>query len=155
MQEYSPQDFLRLIEHRIRKEIRQGDLISFKKSYVLEESKSLESQVLLHFLKQIFHERLDLSGGEVIVADFLELFISKRLDVFLSKENSEILFNKTITPLRSITQHELKEVAKLLSIEGELTPINQEVINTLQEKYPQSKPSFLKSFANIEKLTKK
>lgn len=171
MQEYSNQDFLRLIEHRLRKEIRQNNLISLKKSYQLQEQKSLQSQVLLHFLKQIFHERLNLLSGEIIRTDFLEMFISKKLNIFLDKGNPDFLLEKAITPLRCITEHEMGEVAKILSLKGEFTPVDQKtrsnivagvpkqdvfsMITSLQKKYSQSKPSFLKSFANMERLVKK
>ena len=171
MQEYSNQDFLRLIEHRIRKEMRQNSFISLKKSYQLQEQSSLQSQVLLYFLKKIFHERLDISSGDLIETDYLEMFISKKLEVFLHRGNSDILLDKLITPLRSITEHEIQEVAKILSLKGTFVPVDQKtqssivdgvpeqnvfsIISGLQEKYPQTKPSFLKSFANIERLEKK
>jgi len=155
MQDYSNQDFLRLIEHRIRKEIRQNDFISLKKSYQLKEQTTLQSQVLLYFLKQIFHERLDLSAGELITTDYLELFILKKLQVFLDNKNPDILLEKSIIPFRCITEHEMLETAKILSLKGDFTPVNQEMISSLQKKYPQSKPSFLKSFSSVEKLQKK
>ena len=151
-QDYSNQDFLRLIEHRIRKEIRQHHLLSTKETYQLEETTSLQSQVLTHFLKQIFHDRLDLSQGKIISTDYLELFITKKLDVFLEAKQTDELFDQEITPLRSITEHEIQEVAKILSLEGEFVPVNQEIIESLQNKYPQTKPSFLKSFTHINQL---
>jgi len=153
-QEYSTQDFLKLIERRIRKEIRQNDLISIKKSYFLSEKKSLQSNVLTYFLKQIFEERINLEGTISISTDYLELFIEKRLSVFLEAKPPQELFDKTITPLRSITEHEIKEVAKILNIAGEFIPVHNEIIFDLQEKYSQSKPSFLKSFSNIQELKK-
>lgn len=155
MQDYSNQDFLRLIEQRIRKEIRQNKLISLKKMYTLIEEDSLQSQVLLHFLKQIFHDRLNMGGGESIETDYLELYVSKRLSVFLDKQDSQLLLAEKITPLRSITEHEIREVAKILSLKGEFFPVDQKLIFDLQQKYPQTKPSFLKSFVNIEQLIKK
>lgn len=151
-EDYSSQDFLRLIEQRVRKEIRTHDLIDIRKTYQLEETKSLSSQVLLYFLKHIFHERLVLGEGELISSEYLELYISKRLDIFLNKGDVEVLFSSPISPLRSITQHELVEVARLLSLQGEFTPLSSEIIDALQEKYVQTKPSFLKSFMHIEQL---
>ncbi len=158
-QEYEQADFLRLLEHRIRKEIRQHNLIDIKKSYVLEETDSLQSKVLMHFLKQIFSKRLSLEeskdGVNIISTDYLELYVGNRLNVFLNKENPSSLTELSRVPLRCITQHELIEAAKCLFIAGSVTPYSHEIVDALQKKYSQSKPSFLKSFSHIETLTAK
>lgn len=151
-QEYSKQDFLKLIEHRIRKEIRQNSLLSTKQNYILKEQNSLQSQVLKHFLTQIFQGRLSLNGTKIIETDYLELFITKKLNVFLEGAEPNYLLEKLISPLRSITEHEVTEVSKILSLNGTFEPVQQDLIELLQTKYSQTKPSFLKSFSNIEQL---
>lgn len=152
-QDYQIPDFLRLIEQRIRKEIRQHQLIDTKKRYVLAETASLASKVLLHFLKEIFAERLVLEEkGETISTDYLENYVAEHLEVFLEAKSTEKLFEKKLMPLRSVTIHEIKEVAKILKLEGEVSEKQNEIINSLQEKYPQTKPSFIKSFIHIQDL---
>ncbi|MCA9477802.1 MAG: hypothetical protein KC535_01510 [Nanoarchaeota archaeon] len=151
-QEYEPQDFLRLLEHRIRKEIRQYDLLSPKKSYRLEEENSLQSKVLTSFLQRIFQGRLDLLGTELIKTDYLELFLSKQLSVFLEGTAAKTLLETAPAPLRCITEQEMREAARLLELEGTFEPVKQEIIDALAQKYPQTKPSFLKSFVHIQTL---
>ena len=104
------------------------------------------------FLKQIFQERISLDGEITLSSEYLELYISTRLNVFLENKNTDSLLTPTLAPLKSVTQHELKEIAKLLEISGEIAEISQEIIDSLAKKYIQTKPSFVKSFSHIEQL---
>lgn len=154
-QEYSDQDFLRLIEQRIRKDIRQHHAFDEKNIYKLAETTSLPAAILTHFLQHIFDGRLTIADqGDIIKTDYLEQYISSRLNVFLEATETSTLFENDIMPLRSVTGHELVELAKILAIDIPFEPLSHEVVDALANKYPQTKPSFLKSFTHIEQLPK-
>lgn len=155
--EYSKRDFLEMIEKRVRKHLRVEQLIDLRTKYaVIDEG--ISSKILLYLLDKIFSGRLtvfiaenndDIRSDEALLSsEYLEEYISKRLEVFFERKDNELL--KSIkAPLKIVSAQEINTLAEILEIEGKKVKPASEFIEKLQEKYPQTKTSLLKSFDNI------
>ncbi len=146
---YTPQDFLPLLEKRLRKHIRLHDLISQGGVYKIDTS-TLAGAVLRHFLLQIFEERITFSEeGTPLSVETLDDYISKNLSSFFTAKALPAII---ISPLQCISRGELLQAAKLLDLSGSLPPEPHSFIEELHKIYPQTRSSFLKSFLHIDSL---
>lgn len=159
---YTRGEFLKLIEKRIRKELRTQNLISLDKNYVVIDDGRVSSKLVVNFLESIFGGRLKLivldneeniiEDSIVLSSDCLDEYVSKRLEVFFNQGDVSLLLQKKIMPLKVITKKEIEQLAKILSLEGKLPEADNKFIKALQDQYPQTKASLVKSFDYITSL---
>ena len=156
--DYAKGDFLAMLEKRIRKHLRMNNLIDLKSSYLLLNREDIASETLMYFLETIFSKRMivrfidDISeqkkDEKLLSSQYLEEYIGKRLEIFFT--GSEISkLSEVDAPLRVLSAKEINQAAEILSLEGKPAKNTNEFIEKLQEKYPQTKTSFLKSFESI------
>jgi len=165
-QSYSERKFLDLIEKRIRKHLRIEKSINLKNKYFIINDDTANYEVMIYFLKRILPEKLDLitiTTGEDLKADdreqikteHLETYLADRMDFFMKNKPLETL-EKTISPLRVVSEKELEVITRILSIDKKIDTKKNKFIEELQETYEQTKTSLLKSFDNIaEQVSKK
>ena len=168
--DYSKTDFLRLIEKRVRKELRIAKDIDFSTTYLLVKDGRKSTKILEKILRNIFGERLDLqlvsqeehdkktrgAMGKttmILSSDCLEEYITKRLEVFFKNEHLDVLFSQEITPLKVVSAEEIKQLAEIFSLQGSDPSEENVFIKELHEQYPQTKTSLVKSFEFISSLT--
>jgi len=156
--DYAAGEFLGMLEKRIRKHLRIDQSINLNKSYVILNRDDVASEALMYFLETIFSKRLNVrfidelseqkKEEKLLSAKYLEEFIGKKLEIFfMGYETSGLL--RINDPLRVISAKEINQVSEILSLEGKHVISTNEFIEKLQEKYPQTKTSLLKSFDNI------
>lgn len=155
---YAKGAFLVMLEKRIRKHLRIDHSIDLKSTYVILNRDDVASEVLMYFLETIFSKRLVIrfidslseqkKEEKLLSAQYLEEFIGKKLEIFFTGSKISGLL-KTNTPLRVLSAKEINQVSKILSLEGKPVTNTNKFIEKLQEKYPQTKTSLLKSFDNI------
>jgi hypothetical protein len=169
---YDSSKFIKLIEKRLRKELRSQTTFSTKmlktNTYVFHDEEKLSTKIMILLLKRIFGKIIVLkpSQSEItkestekqtrkeihLISDSLDEFITKRLDVFFNNNKLELLYDKNIYPMKCITSSEMKALGEIFSLEGK-TPKNESTfISELQKRYPQTKTSLLKSFEFINKM---
>lgn len=153
--EYSKGEFLAMLEKRVRKHLRIDGKLDTKQHYVLLEEDHVANKLLQHILTAIFSDRLQLrvlqnlserQTNEIILSsEYLESYIDARLEVFFAQKSIQELTD-ILAPLRVLSAKEINSAAELLKLTG--TPAKEAsiFIEKLQEKYPQTKTSLLKSF---------
>ena len=164
-------------ELRIEENIKLKDEKGNKKKYLILDDGRLSTLILNKLLRNTFGEHIELELIEkkdknsnkennnkdnkknnldnktnIISSDCLEEYITKRLKVFFENKNLTTLTEKTINPLKIITADEIKQLGTILKLNGELPKKEHEFITKLQEQYPQTKTSLVKSFDFINKL---
>jgi hypothetical protein len=159
--EYTDGKFLEMLEKRVRKHLRIEKTIDSKKNYVLIDDDSATVKLLAHFLDAIFSKRLsfrliknenELNDSEIVLfSQHLEEYISKRLEVFFNAGDLTQL-SKINAPLRMVSAKEINQAVKILGLCGLEAKSSNYFIEQLQEKYPQTKNSFLKSFDNVKDI---
>lgn len=158
--DYSKKEFLELLEKRVRKHLRIEKNIEVRRKYALLDTGKLDTELLLHYLEKIFNKRLTITlidstedvreDEELLVADCLETYASKRLNIFFNKEDIKGLEYEN-APLRMISAQEVNTAGQLLELHREPVSIENEFIEELHKKYGQTKTSLLKSFDHLAK----
>lgn len=160
-EKYSKSDFTALLVRRIKKDLRNNVALDMKQNYVLFENEPI-TQIIAKLIEMMFENRLDLVivennfklEGDLIVFDdsHLEKYVSKRLNVFFKKKGVDNLKSAAIPIIRTITYAELNQLKEIFEIDGEIEKESLEFVDKLNEKYSQTKTSFLKSFNYISKI---
>ena len=145
--------FLELIERRIRKNLRVNKLIEIKKEYHIEKDEANKYQVVMHFLKKIFDDRLKLTSKKTtktktINSNTLDDETQELINYFTTKQK---LTDNKIKPLSIITDDEIKKISHILNIETQIKPKEHEI---LTKKDPQILFSTKKSKNFIEERKK-
>ena len=124
---YTSSDLLHLIQARVRKDWRIHKLLDSKQTYSIVSDKKLTTQILLFLLKDIFAERLLVQEVEqesdathkLLDTSCREEFLSARLELFLQGKSLELFKHSPLSPLRTISAHEIKQLATILNLTGE------------------------------------
>ena len=154
-QYYSKNDFLRLIEQRVKKELRLTGELDFGTSYYVPKDGSLTAEVLVALLTHIFAERITLvrePTDDVATLDThcLEEYLIDRVNVFFNGQDISNLKRSVRMPLRVVSAEEIVQLATCFGVQGSAPKVDNVFIDKLQEQYKQTKPSLLKSFMHIE-----
>ena len=160
-QTYGKSDFLAMITKRIKKDLRNNEKIDLKRSYYLED-KGVKTEIAVSILGMIFANRLDVviipkgesldKSARKIDDTYLEEYIKDNLEVFFKRKNIDELKSDSIPILRSITYNELKQLKEIFEIDGEIEKGSLEFVEGLQQKYKQTKSSFLRSITYIKEI---
>lgn len=161
-QTYSAKDFLHMLEKRVRKHLRVNISFDPKQKYVVCESNSVASAFLKYIFTSLFEDRLDVlfqnsstsqNDSRIEISDdCLEQYLAKKLVVFFNKEDSVTLTKQVISPLQCVSVQELQHYASIsgLKYDDLATSQQREFITFVQNKYPQTTSSMLKTFLFLE-----
>ena len=143
---YCKKHYLYLIEKRIKKALRNAEFDLKLGANIIKED-CAEYFILMHYLDEIFHGRLNIHSKGVIFdlktgEEFAEDFISH----FTQGKQVE---NSNISPLRYLIYEDLEAVKKLLGIKQDLKT-DKSSVDLLEIKYPGTKFSVLKSLDFFE-----
>ena len=157
---YSSSNFIRLIEQRIRKDIRNNKLINEKSQYTIFEDDSMSSKVLKTILDKIYSSRLDIEftkekTANTLSSETMEEFSKSRLDIILTNAEPNNLHRYIITPLRTVSNQELLILAQLFKIKGSFPQEEHEFVTGMQTKQSQTKTSVARSFVFLQNSTEK
>ena len=147
---YSKADFLEMLEKRIRKHNRLHLDIDLNKRYAKGPGKA--DKYLVHVLQRIYGKRIHFDGEWKLSSETLDDWVGQHLSSILAGKTPD--FDGIMRPLQVISTTELLQACELLEIKGEEPATPHQFIQKLQEIYPQTKSSFLKSFLHIEESTK-
>lgn len=154
---YCDTHFMESIEKRIRKDLRINQPLDLKKKYYLPNPKNSEIKISEIILKNIFGKHLkieytiDFNKKNLIIPKSLDEEASELIEsYFQNKEFSK----KYINPLRTVTQKEISEIARILKIQHKPKK-NNKMLEELDKKYPGTLFSILKSSDFINKKIKK
>ncbi|MGM5480812.1 MAG: hypothetical protein ACQESE_00210 [Nanobdellota archaeon] len=157
-QDYTAEEFLRMAQKRLRKQLRQTKELDVRKRYAIIKEHSGDALLLLDLLKKIFDGRLDVDVADSedvnripLLARPLETHAKRGLDYFIKHKDLNELEDARANPLRHFTIHECKQLASLLGIEGEMSESTNEMFEAMHEDYPQTKSSLLKSIDEIKR----
>ncbi len=151
---YCDSHFMEMISRRIRKDLRVSQKIDIKKEYGFARSTSHETAIAKHFLSEIFGGRLKLSKNSpnAIMPRSLDKEVKEFLEEFLeNKESKQHLLN----PLRTVLEEEIKEICRILGIRYPKNNETNEILESIEEKYPGTKFSLMKSMKEIKPKNKK
>ncbi|MCF7798359.1 hypothetical protein K9M74_00480 [Candidatus Woesearchaeota archaeon] len=159
---YTSKAFATLVEHRIRKDWRIGNIFDKRKKYALVDDNTLTTNLLKEFVHKIFAGHLTMKlvasaneisqDQELLISDCLDTYLAKRLDVFLDKKDFKVF--SELVPLRSLTKQECEQLATIWNISGTSIPEEHTFIKNLHAQYKQTKQSMLKSFLALEAIEK-
>lgn len=151
-------DFVRLVKTKMRKDMKtQG--FDQKMEINLDKGDWIGKVIEKLFLDSYYEVKFTEKGHKVS-HEYLEDYISKRLDVFMSKKSLKNLKRIDFIPLRTIFFEEVLQLGMIYGFVTESTNITRELeslnstrlIEFMQGKYPQTKQSLVKSFEFVESL---
>lgn len=143
-----------VLEKRIKKNIKEQGGLRRNDKILFLINNSLESKASEYFFKKIFSEmplEIDYEDkgkqyDKLIIPGSSESIIEEFLDALFS--NKKFNFGKQLIFLESLTGEEIKDVAKIKNFSEKL--IQHELLDKIEEKYPGSKLSLLKSIKVLE-----
>lgn len=152
---YCDNHFVELVEKRVRKEIRKHFNVDFNKEYVIYDNGSAEYKILQKFLESIFENNLPIqttktykNENTLFEPTNLETEIGEFMRSFF--ENKPFKFTNTLKPLRVVPVNEMSELKRIFGINRPVMEEQNDFIEKLQEKYPSTKFSILKSLKHFE-----
>ncbi|MEK6916373.1 MAG: hypothetical protein AABW92_01390 [Nanoarchaeota archaeon] len=168
--------FQKIIEKRVRKEIRTNNLIDKDDKILILDNGSAESQLSSYLLKRIIKDlpvkitikKLDYTHGKALSGDFNKIIVPWNADLedeyFLSCifQNKEIEFlghykidNKTYVKLfLPVLSSEVEVFAKIKKLDFKKNTkksITQDMMDKLEKEYPETKFSLLSSAEQFRK----
>ncbi|MFP4523681.1 MAG: hypothetical protein ACOCQQ_00740 [Candidatus Nanoarchaeia archaeon] len=165
-QSYSANEFLHMLEKRVRKHLRVTLKFNPKQAYIVYQKNEVASHLLKYLFSSLFQSRLDIlfidsSAGIskekyqnriVISDDILETFLAKKIRVFFQQQKIEPILKTVIAPVQCVSILELNNYAKIKHLSKVSLPqtSEQDFISFVQDKYPQTKSSMLKTFLFLE-----
>lgn len=116
------------------------------------------AELLKTMLQSIFKNQLKfLSPSEKdehtipLQAKPLEMHIAEHLDVFFKGEDPSLLKSSVANPLKVLSQKECQQLASIFSITEGLPKFTNSLVERMQERYPQTKSSILKSIDELQR----
>lgn len=143
-----------VLEKRIKKSVKEQGGINRGERVLFLLDKSLESKVAKYFFEKIY-SKLQLKVfyentkfyDKIIIPFTSEKIISDFLNKLFEKKKFEIN-KKRIVFLESLTIEEVKDVAKIKNLKGNVQ--TYELLDKIEKKYPGSKHSLMKSIKFLE-----
>ena len=155
---YCDLHFSESIEKRVRKDIRINQPLDLKKKYYLPKDKTSEIKIAEDILKNIFGKNLkienttDLNKKNLILPKSLDEESSDFLESYFN--NKHLSKNEHINPLKSLTQKEIVEIARIMKIQYKPKK-TLKMLEELEEKYSGTLFSVARSSDFINKKNKK
>ena len=155
--QYCNSCFLRLIESRVRKELRKDKIIKAKETLFIINDRSKEYYITKYFLKRIFGNYLSVkdlkdkgrtTNNKIIIPWNMDRELSARLREYFSNKAPNIRKNQVYL-LKCVIDEELMIVARILGITGKKEPYD-EFIEKIEKKYPGIKFSLYQSFEHLK-----
>jgi hypothetical protein len=148
---YCDKHFMEMISRRIRKDLRISQGIDIKKEYVIAGTTPHERLIAEHFLTEIFGGRLRIREGHasenIIMPMSLDRETKEFLDEFLENKEGKQVF---INPLGVVLEEEIREICRILRINYSENKNTNDIIESIDAKYPGAKFSLRKSMEEIK-----
>lgn len=148
---YCKDCFMKLIEKRVRKDIRQDKDIKPGKTIELLNDGSKEFKITKLFLKNIFEKNLEVkevkeTREKTFIPTNMDREVNHELEVYLKNKSYESNGKKL---LDNVLEEEIIHICKIKNISYEKTTKDNPLLRGLEQKYPDTKFGLAKSFKNI------